>query len=315
MTDPLAALQQLARDRTERDGLLAQLEVARSQRDQTRHRADELRARLGAEQADVDALESMSLTRVLAALRGSRDTDLDRERAEADAARYALAEAEARVAMEEREVQSLTSRVNGHGDLEARYAELLTAREQQLASDPAATAIASKLEELAERIGVAEAEQVQLAEADEAGARAHAALDEALRHLGSAGSWATYDTFFGGGVVADIAKHSRLDRAAQLMREADAALARLAHELADVGIGSVGEIGISDMTRALDVWFDNIISDWAVRDRIARATERVTQLRAAVAQVGQDLAGRRAGVRARLAALAEERERLLTGDS
>ncbi|QZY29836.1 hypothetical protein [Nocardioides coralli] len=316
MTDPLAGplagLQALARDRTERDGLVAQLQVARSRRDAAQQRVEEARTRLHAEHADVEALESMSLTRVLAGLRGSRDADLDRERAEEQAARYALAEAEARAAVEEREVQTLTSRVNGYGDLEARHAELLVAREQELAADPAAAATAATLAELAERTGVLEAEQTQIAEAHAAGAQAHAALDAALRHLGGAGSWATYDTFFGGGMVADLVKHDKLDRAARLMREADAALARLAHELADVGVGAVGEIGISDLTRALDVWFDNLFSDWAVRDRIARASERVHHLRDAVDRIGHDLASRRAEGSARLVALAAERERLLT---
>lgn len=48
------------------------------------------------EQSQVDALEGLTLDRVLAALRGSRDDDLKRERAETQAAAYRLAQAQAR---------------------------------------------------------------------------------------------------------------------------------------------------------------------------------------------------------------------------
>ncbi|WP_435746363.1 hypothetical protein [Nocardioides sp. SYSU DS0663] len=53
------------------------------------------RARLVAESPDVARLETFSPTRIWAGLRGSREVDLDRERAEEQAAEYAVAQAEA----------------------------------------------------------------------------------------------------------------------------------------------------------------------------------------------------------------------------
>src|SRR5690606_784355 len=128
-----------------------------------------------------------------------------------------------------------------------------------------------------------------------------------------AGGWATYDTFFGGGMVTDMMKYDRLDRAGALMQQADAALAHLATELADVGVDAVGGIGITQMTQAFDVWFDNIFSDWAVRDRIRQAAARVDHLLAAVVATEDDLRQRRAQAGAGLSAIAAERERLLIG--
>src|ERR1700759_3618630 len=49
-----------------------------------------LRKQYDAEQKDVDRLEGVSLTRVLAALRGGREDALAREKAEAESARYRL---------------------------------------------------------------------------------------------------------------------------------------------------------------------------------------------------------------------------------
>lgn len=311
MSEALAGLEQLARDRTTKEGLVAALAATRERAEPARQRVADARTRLADEHADVAALESLSMTRILAGLRGRRDAELDRERAEAAAAEYAVAEAEARLAAEEREIASLEARVADHGDLDARRTALLDQREQEVRADPAAAA-SERLTALVGRVGELSARATQLAEADAAGRAAHQALQEAARHLGSAGSWATYDTFFGGGLLADIAKHDKLDRAGALMQRADAALRSLATELADVGIGPVEGVGITELTRTLDVWFDNIFSDWAVRDRIAQASDRVQQLLAQVVAIGQDLERRQQETAEQLASSEAERERLLT---
>ncbi|MGH3347724.1 MAG: hypothetical protein ACRDO4_12145, partial [Nocardioides sp.] len=118
MSEALAGLEQLARDRTTREGLVAALAATLERAALARRQVADARARLTDEQADVASLESMSMTRILAGLRGRRDAELDRERAEVAAAEYAVAEAEARLAAEDREIASLESRVAGHGDLD-----------------------------------------------------------------------------------------------------------------------------------------------------------------------------------------------------
>src|SRR5690349_21037601 len=61
---------------------------------QLTHDLDGLRRRHALEQRDVDRLESLSLTRLLTALRGVREQALERERAEAEVARYRVAQAQ-----------------------------------------------------------------------------------------------------------------------------------------------------------------------------------------------------------------------------
>ncbi|WP_114424348.1 hypothetical protein [Nocardioides houyundeii] len=180
------------------------------------------------------------------------------------------------------------------------------------AAQYAAAETDARLTEMASRQGALDAELVQLDGALTAADTAQRALGEAARELGSAGDWATYDTFLGGGVFADLAKHHRLDRAGALMRHADAALRHLAAELADVQVAAVGEVGVPELTRTLDIWFDNIFSDWAVRDRIKEASARVHHLRAAVDALGHELARRRAGVQAAQAELAVGRRSMLS---
>ena len=318
MTAPngaLAELQAVARERAERQGLERQLELVAGRHAEALGRVEQARAGLAREQEDVDRLESMSVTRILAGLRGSRQADLDREQAEAQAARYAVAEAEARAAVEGRELESLRSRIAAYGDLDGRHRAALEAREAEVAADPAQQATRTRLTEVAATAGTLRAEVDELIEATAAAGHAGVALEHAARLLGDAGGWATYDTFLGGGAIGDMMKYERLDRAGALMREADQALGRLAAELADVGIGAVGNVGITEMTRAFDIWFDNVFADWAVRERIAQASARVGQLRHGVAEVARELDRRLAAAQASLAGLEEERQRLLVGDA
>ena len=130
--------------------------------------------------------------------------------------------------------------------------------------------------------------------------------------MGTAHDWATYDTFFGGGLVGDLLKYDRLEQAGELMVAADAAMRRLAIELADVELRDVGGLEIDEMARFFDVWFDNIFSHWAVRGRIDEAADRVATATARVSQVGLELAERRGTTLEQCEALAQERETLLT---
>ena len=122
-----AGLEQAARARAEHADLTARLDGARGYLDSAQLRVEEQRRKLESESEDVDRLESFSPTRIWATLRGSRATDLDRERAERDTARFAVAEAEARRDAAQRDVTSLEGQRDALGDVEALLAEALAA--------------------------------------------------------------------------------------------------------------------------------------------------------------------------------------------
>ncbi|MBE1489040.1 hypothetical protein [Plantactinospora soyae] len=273
---------------------------------------DGLAALLAREQQDVDRLEGLSLTRVLASLRGDRNDALARERAETDAARYRVAEAEARLASMRREYAVLRARLAELDRAPNELAAVLDERERRLreSGDPRQ----APLLELAGERGRLTAEVRETDEALRAAGRAAQALHLARDKLGSASSWSTYDTFFGGGVVGSVIKHSRLDEAAQAAARADQCLAVLRTELADVSDVPLGgpQLAIDGTTRFVDVWFDNIFTDLSVRDRIMTAQRNIEQSIQRVAEVRDRLTQRAAEARTRLAAIDAERRNLLT---
>ncbi|GAB6985412.1 hypothetical protein [Nocardioides pyridinolyticus] len=288
------------------------LQRARVAEDDAQRAATEARTRLARETAEVAALESFSPTRIWATLCGRRDTDLDREQAERQAAEYAVARADAWLQSAHDEVRRAEAELAALGDVHARRERALTAVEDALVA--AGGPVADDLTRIAGELAGTRSEATEVAEASAAGGHAASRLDAAGQRLGSAGGWATYDTFFGGGLLTDAMKYSHMDEAQRLLHEADQALRRFAAELADVGLQvAVEGLAVDGLARAFDVWFDNIFSDWSVKSRIQEASRRTQEAAHLVAQLRHRLADRSRELADRQVALVAERERLLAG--
>ena len=140
--------------------------------------------------------------------------------------------------------------------------------------------------------GTEDEEQLrEIREAQEACEAALTSLGEAQRAVDSAQSWGTYDTWFGGGLFSSLVKHNRIDDAEGYMRAVDAALDRLRRELADIRMegAALGGVGVSDLNRTLDVWFDNFFSDMAVQSRLNDADHRLDTIGEALVAVRRAL--------------------------
>ena len=286
--------------------------AALSQRqDEVRAELALLRARYEHEQQDAGRLESLSLTRVLASLRGGREDALARERAEADAARYRVAEAQARLDAVQRELVATRQRQDELAGAPVIYGGLKL-KEQQLSQS--GDSRGRQLLALADERGRLQAELAEVTEAQQAAGAAGQALSAVRERLDSASAWSTYDTFFGGGAIASAVKHSRLDEAAEAAARADQCLAVLRTELADVGgLGlTAPQLAVGAGTRFVDVWLDNIFSDLAMAGRISQARQNVDRSLEVVGEVGSRLTQRAGQARGRLAAIGAERRDLLT---
>ncbi|WP_200214684.1 hypothetical protein [Micromonospora coerulea] len=275
-----------------------------------RAHVDVLRQRLDAEQADVDRLEGLTLSRVVASFRGARGDALARERAEALAARLRLAEAERLLTALQEEVAAAKARQRRLASAPREYEALLDERERALAdsADPRG----SRLLELADARGRLAGEHRELTEAVRAANNAEGALNQLRGLLDRASGWSTYDTL-GGGLISSVIKHEILDQAAQAAARVDANLATLWTELADVTDAGpyAPSLGIGELTRFTDIWLDNIVTDFAVLRRVENARGDVDRSLNELAPVHRLLRERAAGVGARLSALEAERADLL----
>jgi len=102
------------------------------------------------------------------------------------------------------------------------------------------------------------------------------ALERAQKSLGSAGNWGIFD-MLGGGFLASLFKHGRLDQAQTELEEARAALHRFSSELADVDRTADLQLNIGEFLRFADFFFDGFIADWMVQSKIRDAERQVKQ--------------------------------------
>lgn len=272
-----------------------------------------LRAReLDQEERDVVRLEGRSLTRVIAALRGSRDDDLAREQAEAEAARYRLAETRALLDATQAEHDAAQRTARDLPEARALLDRVLQEKEVRLKDSPDPRGV--RLLAIAEEVGRLRSDLAETREAFEASDHALRALDAVLDRLRSASGWSTYDTFLGGGMLGSAIKHRHLDDAAAASQQADRALLALRRELADVGHGApIGFAPVEGLTRFADLWLDNIFTDLSVQSRIRRSQTDMLGTRRQVEDLQRALLRRRDELLARDRALQSERHGLLTG--
>ena len=260
----------------------AQVRVNESQQRVEAARISTLRSQLGVEEYDVKRLEGITWTRILASARGTREGSLERERAERDAVAVQLETSRARQVTLEAERVTLDRRRAGLVLAASDRGFALDALDRLKAADgdPAATARVAAADEL----GRVQAERKQVDEAIAAAREAQRALGRVNDQLSSAHSWSTYDTWFNGGLLSSAIKHDRLDQAATSTGQASAALATLRRELADVpAVGALdASLQSAQSSRFLDVWLDNIFTDFSVGRRIGSAQESAVNVTAQV---------------------------------
>lgn len=240
------------------------------------------RAEWDMEYRDVERMERVSLSSVWASLRGTKEEDLLREKAEEQAARMKLQEAERQLEEVRAEFNARQERLRELPALERRYEALL--EEKKAAYRESDPVLAAKLALIERRRLDETARRRELLEAREAGEQALGYIRSALESLDSAAGWSTWD-MLGGGLVSDMMKYSRMDDAQRRMESAQSALRRYRAELADVAMEAGFELQSNGLTYAMDIFFDNIFSDWAVRDRIYNSLEQLEYVEDRVAQI------------------------------
>ena len=223
------------------------------------------------EEKDVERLERISLSSVWAMLRGSKEEDIDREKAEEWAARLKWQEAQRQLAEIQCEIRDRKERIAADEDCEERYKAVLEEKAQiYREKDPV---LAEKLAEMPLAV-----RDKELREALEAGEFAGTNLEAALEKLDAADLWSTWD-LFGGGILTDVMKYNNLDEAQKLMEQVQSSLRRYQAELADVAKIAQFDLQYSDMLRLADVFFDSFFADWMVSDHIADAARRLREVK------------------------------------
>ena len=255
---------------------MVRLETLRGQEAEALADAERLRRVWSAEQKDVEDLGRLSFASIAAKLSGRGEERLEREEAEACAARMKYDAAERQLAEIRQEIAGCEAELRADQGCEARFQQVLEEKREALKLGNSAAA--ERIIALEERLAELQSRLRELEEARSAGEDVRRRLDQVLASLGSAENWGTWDVI-GGGLLTDMMKYSRLDEAQHSMEQMQSALRRYRRELADVAALHIGDFRPDGFTWTLDVLFDNIFFDWSVLEQISNSRDRVEDLR------------------------------------
>ena len=255
---------------------MVRLETLRGQEAEALADAERLRRLWSAEQKDVEDLGRLSFASIAAKLSGRGEERLEREEAEACAARMKYDAAERQLAEIRQEIAGCEAELRADQGCEARFRQVLEEKREALKLGNSAAA--ERIIALEERMAELQSRLRELEEARSAGEDVRRRLDQVLASLGSAENWGTWDVI-GGGLLTDMMKYSRLDEAQHSMEQMQSALRRYRRELADVAALHIGDFRPDGFTWTLDVLFDNIFFDWSVLEQISNSRDRVEDLR------------------------------------
>lgn len=275
-------LQKLQEQITRCKQLESMIEELRSQQRTLADRVSELEAIKLDEQSDVDRLEGRSLTAFFYNVIGKMDERLDKERQEAYAARVKYDAATKQLEAVESDLLRYESELSGLRGCEVRYKSVL--KEKAAAVKAMGGANAEEILKLEERIAYLESHKKELREAVSAGNSSLSTARQVLSSLDSAEGWGTWD-LFGGGLMADLAKHSHLDDAQSSIEHLQSQLRRFKTELADVTIQADMQVNVDGFLRFADYFFDGLFTDWAVLDKISQSKSQVENTKSQIERV------------------------------
>ena len=228
-----------------------------------------LKGTLADEKSDVDKLEGLSLTGLFYSVLGTKEETLEKERQEFLAAKLKYEEAVKSLDDSQQEVQRLRDELAPLANVDAEYGRLIDEKEKLLAG--AGDERAEKLLTLSEELADLTSDGKELQEAIHAGQAALGSLRQVSSELGSAANWGTWD-LLGGGMIATMAKHSKIDSAKQHAHHAQRQLRRFQEELADANQRLNVSLDIGGFSKFADYFFDGLIADWVVQSKIQSAT-------------------------------------------
>jgi len=234
------------------------------------------------EQKDVERLEKGGLVSLFYELTGKKGQKLEKEQQEAYAARLKYEAAVREQQDVEHRLRRVKEESNAIGACEREYDELLN----ELLADIKASGDhrSEEVLRMEQEIGENNALIREITEAITAGKAAASAADEVLNHLSDAEGWGTWD-LFGGGLIADIAKHSALDSAQTAVAVLQSRLRSFKTELVDVDVEADVQISLDGFMSFADFFFDGIFMDYAVMNHIEQASDRVRKTKSRIREI------------------------------
>jgi hypothetical protein len=233
-----------------------------------------LKSQLEDEKEDVEKLHSFSLDNVFSTIAGNKQEKLDERKKEVVTAKLKYQEGHHVLLELKSELQDYQTELTRLGDVDREYQNLLN-RKEELIHDQASL-WSQELFEITENEADFLGGVEEFQEAIEAGRIALQALNEAGASFDKAKGWSTFD-LFGGGILTTAIKHNHLDTAKETVHTAEKRLRQFKDELLGIKNHLKVDLDMSKLLTFADYFFDGIIVNWMVHDKISNAANQIDE--------------------------------------
>lgn len=244
-------------------------------------RLETLAERREKEYRDVEKLEKLSVTSLMARVKGTKDQQLEKEKVEyltvlnkEEAAQRECQQLQDVITQTQSQVYELGDLLDTKNNLEKEL-ETLINQVCEGVSDSIEDAIERRFAILEDQIGPITNNRSRIFRANNHLDHGISDLNRALESLRSASGFSTWD-LLGGGLIADSIKHSRMSDARNHVHNAHSNIQRAIQEYPEIK-SSLSSAYVEDISFFWDGFMDNIFSDIAARDKIHRSRESVRQ--------------------------------------
>lgn len=236
----------------------------------------ELKTVLDKENLDVEELNRKNIISIFYSLTGKIQEKKEEEQREALAAKLKYDQANNDLEYIKTEISKLMEEKEEYKDCINEYKRLYAQKKELLIRSDGGSA--NKIIDISQKIEGSKRNLKELDEAISAGKAAVDSLDSALKSLGSAKGWGTWD-LLGGGLISDFAKHSHIDNAMREVEQAHYQLRRFKSELADVKINYEIRFETDGFGKFADFFFDGLIADWYMQSKINNSYTSVSNVK------------------------------------
>ncbi|MVM40974.1 hypothetical protein GO730_30235 [Spirosoma sp. HMF3257] len=250
---------------------ILQKQLAQTQAELVSRQAEQaiLRDQWQQEQADVDQLQRLSWASVFYDLLNQKEERLSKEEAEAQQARlrYDVIATSVEVLQKQRTAQE--ERLTTYVGVDADYEQLI--QEKRVTLSTSSNEVGNQYQHYLDELTRQNHALQELDEAHKAGLLALGEVSHLRKLLDQARSWGRWD-MLGGSSMASMAKYRKLDDVRDQSYRVTRTLENFRAEYADIKQTFLSDWQFdSNLTRFVDVFFDNIFTDMAVQSRINTA--------------------------------------------
>lgn len=271
---------------------------------------DELHDILEKEYKDVTEIEGLSMKSLFAKVLGSKEKQIEKERQEYLQASLKYNDFKKQVEVLEYERDLLKKKIIDIKLHENKLEALKKKREKELLRSNSAQG--KQLMKIVYEIDELIRYRKEVIEAVDAGNDSKTELNKLIAYLKKAKDWGSWDMASSNSRHSSYYKKGAIDNAQKSAHYTQRQLNRFQQELYDVGLRNQEfEINIGSFNTFMDIFFDNLISDWVIQQKVKNALGNVELTKDKVIRLVQDLVNKHNQINKELEVLIGAKDQLL----